>query len=221
MMKSTFLNYVFYVMSGLIVLTFMGCPANPCPPLPVVQNVPLIPAMDVANMVYSYKMERINVINGTTGVTHEPNFIDSRFITFNADSIVNFISYINKKIIENHLDIRLQGIRCIYTVYPKKPKNGFESSYMSQISPDKRGYHALIIAPTYLDSLNIEQVFDVNYFDSSSRKPKPINFSDSSIFNRNLSFLNMGGLCPPGCQTAPVMFNTIDSLGASGRLNQQ
>lgn len=69
MMKSTFLNYVFYVMSGLIVLTFMGCPANPCPPLPIVQNVPLIPAMDVANMVYSYKMERINVINGTRSYT--------------------------------------------------------------------------------------------------------------------------------------------------------
>lgn len=126
------------------------------------------------------------------GVTHDTNFIDSRFITFNADSIVNFISYINKKIIENRLNIRLQGIRCIYTVYPKKPKNGLKSSYMSQISPDKRGYHALIIAPTYLDKDSIEQVFDVNYFDSNSGFPKPINFSDSSIFNRNLSFLSMG-----------------------------
>lgn len=221
MMKSTFLNYVFYVMSGLIVLTFMGCPANPCPPLPVVQNVPLIPAMDVANMVYSYKMERINVINGTTGVTHEPNFIDSRFITFNADSIVNFISYINKKIIENHLKIQLKGIRCIYTVYPKTPSTGAESSYMSQISQDKRGYHALIIAPTYEDKARVEQVFDVNFYDTLSLLPKPIDFSNPEIFNRNLSFLNMGGLCPPGCQSAPVMFNTIDSLGALGRLNQQ
>ena len=221
MMKSTILNYVFYVMLGLIVLTFMGCPANPCPPLPIVQNVPLIPAMDVANMVYSYKMERINVINGRNRVTHDTNFIDSRSITFNADSVVNFISYINKKIIENNLDIKLKGIRCLYTVYPRTPSSGAESSYMSQISQDKRGFHAIIIAPTYVDKSGVELEFDVNYFDPQTRKPKPIDFNNPEILTRSLSFLNMGGLCPPGCQTAPVMLNAIDSLGASGRLNQQ
>lgn len=86
------------------------------------------------------------------------------------------------------MDIKLKGIRCLYTVYPQAPIGVAESSYMQQISLDKRGYHALIIAPTYVDKAGVEQEFDVNYFDPQTRKPKPIDFSNPDILTRSLSF---------------------------------
>lgn len=201
MMKSTFLNYVFYVMLGLIVLTFMGCPANPCPPLPVVQNITLIPSLDLDGMLKRYDSLRIMPLENTLKARHGSTFKDSRHITFNIDSVLNFISYIKYKMETNHLEIELSGIRAFYVVYPDTTKPGIvESNYVHDIVKANRNHHSLILAPTYKDNLGNEFAFDVNYFDEATHKPLPIDFENLNKLNRNLSFLNMGGLCPPGCQ---------------------
>jgi hypothetical protein len=195
----TKIRITFFKWSSLIIFPLlMQC----TPPSDSLKPLTPIPANDVIQLIKEYKTKRSDVINAHFDSlnSYGEGFSDSRFITFDADTLENFIRQIKLKIENNHLDIKLGGVRCFYTVYP----DILQGPYLGRVNPSYKNHHAILMVPTFINAAGDHQEFDFDQFEDVGglRKPKDLKLlfsGDNKDQNPATSFyfLNMGGLCPP------------------------
>lgn len=158
-----------------------------------------IPVKDILNMVDKYRKERQEIINSNPVLQAEygAGFEDSRCIWFSIEDLRAFVDQVEKEVKENKLDVKFDGLRMYYTVYPAKKDS--ESDYLQSIAVADRNHQALIMVPTYYDAVNKVSIdFDPKHINGN----KPVHLKalkNSDSISTYQTALNHGALCPPKC----------------------
>lgn len=188
---------------------------NPETPKDTVKKEYRIPMEDMKAMIDQYKKERQEIINGNDSLRklYGDNFQDSRCAWFSLDELKNFIAQVEKETREKNPDIKPDGLRIYYVVYPTQGEK--ESSYIKSIVPEYRNHHSLVMIPTFYDEKHKESV---DYDPSASKASRGLQNSVMSLSaaggsgsagdangagSASTSALNHAALCPPNCPTQP------------------
>jgi hypothetical protein len=190
---------------------------NPDPePRDTVKKEYRIPMEDMKAMIDQYKKERQEIINSNDSLKkiYGDNFQDSRCAWFSLEEMKNFIAQVEKETREKNPDIKPDGLRIYYVVYPTKADK--ESPYIKSIVPEYRNHHSLVMVPTFYDEKHKESV---DFDPSASKASRGLQGSVMSLSaaggagagdangtgSASVSALNHAALCPPGCPTSSGM----------------